>query len=94
MSDSGDVVVGPKSSLGANVLYMRGVEIRDTLPERVFVQPSYRVRDGAIEANILTHKNGKMSLSVEDGAVVSPGQAAVLYDAEGVVVAAGLLTRG
>jgi tRNA-specific 2-thiouridylase len=62
--------------------------------ERVHVQLRYRARDGAIPARLVRHDDGTAELELDRASrAPAPGQAAILYDDDGLVVASGRISR-
>ncbi len=96
--DSGRVVVGHDDG----TLQRTRVKIGDlrwfdsAIPERVNVQLRYRARDGAIPATVMCEGEDDSSavLELDDASrAPAPGQAAILYDDDGVVVGSARIVR-
>jgi tRNA-specific 2-thiouridylase len=94
---SGRVLVGPgTAALDRTEVPLAEVEWHDPLPpERVHVQLRYRSRDGASPARLrLGSVPGRATLELEHSQrAPAPGQVAVLYDDEGVVLGSARILR-
>lgn len=94
---SGRVLVGPEDgSLARTRVRVDELVWHDPIPpERVHVQLRYRARDGASPARVLDLSgDGTAMLEFEDSQrAPAPGQAAVLYDDDGVVLGAARIVR-
>ncbi len=95
--DSGRVLVGPEDgSLARARVRVDDLVWHDpTPPERVHVQLRYRARDGASPARVLDLAgDGTATLEFEDAQrAPAPGQSAVLYDDDGVVLGVARIVR-
>lgn len=95
-ADSGRVLVGHDSSALEHVrvsVDRLAWHAADEC-ERVHVQLRYRARDGAIPARLVRHDDGTAELQLEHASrAPAPGQAAILYDDDGLVVASARIAR-
>lgn len=95
---SGRVLVGAEDgSLARTRVRVDDVVWHDPMPpERVHVQLRYRARDGATPARVILDPDGDGTTTLEfEGTqrAPAPGQAAVLYDDDGVVLGSARIVR-
>ncbi|MGN7678546.1 MAG: tRNA 2-thiouridine(34) synthase MnmA [Anaplasma sp.] len=79
------VVAGPRSSLMKKQLFIRDLNwlSKHDIPEHgLAVSARLRSSGLAVRATLLSDGNGYGAVTLEEGCVISPGQACVLYDKE------------